>query len=236
MSWKTTISKQTPSGLHIRGVRHTTLIKKASFAEAAFLLIAGRKGSRREIRLFETCLVAAIEHGIEVPSAFAARVSASSDNPLHVATAAGILAIGNRHGGAGEKALELLLDPRDAESLVKEECARGTRLAGFGHREYKNEDPRVTVIEKVARKLNYRKGFARARAIESALGKIKGKHFPLNIDGALAACMLELGLSPLLGKPLFALARLPGIIAHAYEEAVLEKTYRRLALEEIEHL
>ena len=58
----------------------------------------------------------------------------------------------------------------------------------------------------------------------------------MNIDGAMAALMLELGFDPLFGKAFFAFARFPGLIAHVYEEATNEKPYRRFHEEDVEYI
>lgn len=59
---------------------------------------------------------------------------------------------------------------------------------------------------------------------------------PLNIDGAIATLISELGLDARLGKAIFALGRLPGIIAHVYEETVNEKPYRRIDEKDVRYI
>jgi citryl-CoA lyase len=225
MKWNTAISKHEEGALSIRGVSHASLMQEHSFSEAAFLLLSGHLPSSDERAVFDAMLVSSIEHGVEAPSAFSARVSASVGNPLHIATAAGILATGDHHGGAIEAAADYFKKGTSAKEVLD----AGAKYPGFGHKLYKDLDPRAQLLLSIAEK----HGFAReyvthARAVETELREL-GKPLPLNIDGALAALMLELGLSPRLGKALFVFARMPGIIAHSLEEVENEKPYRRIS-------
>ena len=51
---------------------------------------------------------------------------------------------------------------------------------------------------------------------------------PLNVDGAIAAVCGDLGFDPALANPLFIIARVPGLIAHAYEEHGRQKPMRQI--------
>jgi citrate synthase len=51
--------------------------------------------------------------------------------------------------------------------------------------------------------------------VGEALARAKGKQFPINIDGALAALLLQLRFSSVVGNAVFILGRLPGLVAHA---------------------
>ena len=62
------------------------------------------------------------------------------------------------------------------------------------------------------------------------------KVLPINIDGALAALFLELGFDWRLARGFFILSRVAGLVAHAHEEAVNEKPYRRLSDEDVEYV
>ena len=76
-----------------------------------------------------------------------------------------------------------------------------------------------------------------ATFIETALEKEKGKKICLNIDGLAAAILLEMGFPPLsLGKGIFIIGRVPGLVAQAVEEKENEKPVGRLEEGEIEYL
>lgn len=207
----------------------TDLMQSHTFTEMIFLLYAGKLPTEGERSLLDTMLIAAAEHGVETPSGYVPRVSVASGNSVHVAMAAGMLAMGEAHGGAGEAAAYLLAREETPEALVAEYVAQKKPLPGFGHRIYKNEDPRATLIARAAKAGALPLGFfAKASAIEAALEKAKGKKLPLNVDGAFAAGVLALGMHPRAAKALFVLARTAGMGAHAMEELEQGNGYRRL--------
>lgn len=230
MKWNTKISTDKAGERFIRGESLSSLMSEHTFTETIFLLLAERLPNPHERRVFDAMLVAGCEHGVEVPSAFSARVSASVGNPLHVAVASGILSTGDHHGGAVEAAATLLQQKTPVSMVL----AEGKRFPGFGHKIYKDKDPRAELLFTIATEEGIAtEHIAYIRSIEKDLEEQSGRHFPINIDGALAALILGLGLSPALGKSLFVLSRLPGMIAHAHEEQVNEKPYRRFDAEDV---
>jgi citryl-CoA lyase len=207
----------------------TELMKEATFTDTIFLLFSKRLPTVSERKLLDALLVAAAEHGVEAPSLYVPRISAASGNSVHAAMAAGMLAIGDAHGGAGEAAAQLLLRDESAETLVSEYLADGKKIPGFGHKVYSEEDPRATAIFAIAQENNLPLVmFEKAYAIEAALLKQKTKKLVLNVDGAYAAAILALGLEPIAAKALFVIARVAGMGAHAMEEIEQGGTYKRL--------
>jgi citrate synthase len=65
-----------------------------------------------------------------------------------------------------------------------------------------------------------------AKAIEDAMEQESGKKLPINVDGAIAALLCEMNFPPELANAFFMLARLPGLIAHVYEEQTRMKPMR----------
>jgi len=237
MKWQTAVSTRKNGELYIRGYKFLDLLKKRDFIETVFLLWRGKFPTRHESKMFSAMLVSAAEHGLEAPSTFVSRTVASCGTPFSTAVAAGVLAIGERHGGAVEKFAFELQSLASAKKIVQETLARKEYLAGFGHKIYKTGDPRVKELFLQAKKLKlYGKYIRKALVIERELKIQSGKFIPLNIDGALGALMLELGFDWRLGKAIFILARVGGISAHVLEEIKNEKTYRRLAEEDVEYI
>lgn len=236
MKWHTAISTQKNGELYIRGRSLAGLIEKHSFTEAIFLLLKGSMPNEKERAMLDVILVAMCEHSIATPSAFVARAAISTGNPFNAALAAGILAIGDYHGGAIERCAQLLQSGKDAHTIVENVLKNSGRMPGYGHKLYKDEDPRTQIIIKKARELDfYGKYITVALKIENELHSQTDKKLPLNIDGAVAAIMSELNIDWRLGKALFCLGRLPGLIAHTYEELTREKPYRRLEESDIEY-
>lgn len=236
MRWRTSISVHKNGDLYIRGYKLTELIATKSFPEIVFLLLVGKMPTAQQAELLGAMLVAASEHGVEAPSTFVARTTASTGASFTAALAGGILTIGKYHGGAIESLAELLQSGKDAATIIAELSARGERLPGYGHKVYKDEDPRTAALFKRAQTLGlFGKYAALAGELGRELQKKSGKLLPLNIDGAFAALLSELGISWRMGNGLFVLARLPGLIAHVGEELEREKPYRRLEEEEVEY-
>jgi citrate synthase len=108
------------------------------------------------------------------------------------------------------------------------EDARGgkTRLPGFGHRVHSTIDPRVDVLFTLAEDSGLAgDGIRFIRALEAAIGA-RIKPVPLNIDGALAAVLFDLGLPPMVGKLMFIVGRVAGLSAEVLEEHTREKPMR----------
>lgn len=229
MKFDTKIST-TKEGEHfIYGEKVTELMQIHTFTDTIFLLYTGKLPTDGERSLLDAMLIAGAEHGVETPSAYVPRVSAASGNSVHTAIAAGVLAIGEAHGGAGEAAAYLLTRSEDPETIVAEYAASKKPIPGFGHRTYKDADPRAAIIYAKAKEAGVElAAFEKAYAIEASLEKAKGKKLPLNIDGAFAASVLTLGMHPRAAKALFVLARVAGMGAHALEELAQGGGYKRL--------
>ncbi|MBI4224903.1 MAG: citryl-CoA lyase [Candidatus Sungbacteria bacterium] len=229
MKIKTEISASQDHEHNIRGKPLGDLIRNHSFVETLFLLFRGNMPNKAEEDLLNALLVSAAEHDIEAPSLFVPRISTSVGNPPQAALAAGILSIGPSHGGAGWEAARLLAGPETPQEIVTRFLKEHAPIPGYGHRIYKDADPRVSVIEEKIRVSGVSgTHFDRARAIEKELATQKGKHIPLNIDGAFAACVLDLGFAPETALELFILARIAGMSAHINEERQQHNPYYRL--------
>jgi len=115
-----------------------------------------------------------------------------------------------------------------AAATVARAREAGRRLPGFGHRVH-DADPRAARLFALAEELGpAREGVPMARALEAALAAGTGKALPLNVDGAIAACLWDLGFEGDVANAFFILARLPGWLAHVFEERRRERPMRRL--------
>ncbi len=230
MTWKTSIADSRPDGAVIRGYKLTDCIEKLTFSEMVFLLWTGKRPRPQEVRVVDAMLVACAEHGIAPPSAQAARIVMSGGNPMNAALAAGVLACGDVHGGAIEACAKMLFDSKgkQAADVVKEYRNQGRRMPGFGHKIYA-DDPRTATLFKIAQEQGVAGEHVKfARTLEAEIEKSAGKKLCLNVDGAIAALMCDMGIDWRLGKGLFALSRSVGLVAHIYEEQMQEKPFRRV--------
>jgi citrate synthase len=236
--WTTKITKVEPNKLTLRGYVLDELIGVLPFSQTAFLAVTGRRPTDEEGRLFDAILTSSVDHGVTPPSCQVARTLASTGVPPVQAVAGGISAVSDYHGGAITKAMETFYGvPEDSGKIVEaaqdyvERIRREKRvLFGFGHR-YHNDDPRTRRLLDLSRELGYHGGYcAFALALADALGESLGRRMPLNVDGAIGALLCELGFPPDVGNLVFALARVPGLIAHVMEEKRHFKPMRRIVV------
>ncbi|CAN5411323.1 citrate synthase [soil metagenome] len=156
------------------------------------------------------------------------RIVGSSQANLYAAIAAGIAALwGPLHGGANQQVIEMLenikADGGDTEKWINKAKDKNDpfRLMGFGHRVYKNFDPRALLIkdacDKVLDKLGIHDPVLEiAKKLEETALKdpyfIERKLFP-NVDFYSGIIYRAMGFPVEMFTPLFALGRLPGWIA-----------------------
>ncbi len=233
--WKTAISGIIDGEVHIHGYKVTELIDKVGFTDAIWLELKGELPSEKERAMLDAILISTIDNGLGPPSVTNARNSASAGNPMQSAVAAGVLGVGEFHGGAIEECARLLQMGLTAEKLVEKVISAGDRIAGYGHKVY-TTDPRATQIFNKAKELGfYGEHCELAVAVEKVLEEKKGKKILINVDGAIAAVVSDMGFDYRLGKGFFIIGRVVGLVAHIFEEWVREKPYRRISDEEIEY-
>jgi citrate synthase len=156
---------------------------------------------------------------------------------LSAAVAAGVLAIGNEHGGAGMECMEIIaagVELARSQSMPITEAARravadaqsrGFRLPGLGHRSH-SEDPRTDVLFSMARESGLaRDGVAFMLALHEVVRE-KIKPLTINVDGALAAVLFDLGFPAVFGGLVFIIGRVAGLTAEVTEELTREKAMR----------
>ena len=220
------------------------LIREFSFSQVSWLLLTGQFPDQKQARMLEAMLVSCVDHGINAPSTSVARAVASCGVPIQSAISAGIAAIGEHHGGAGEACARILQKAIKehpttatediAQMIVLEYSGNNKRIPGFGHRVH-TSDPRTISLFRLARELDLVGQHVNLiLAIESILCEAKGKKIPINVDGAIAAILLDLGLDWHLSKSIFIISRTVGLSAHVNEEMMAGKpleAFRRLGRE-----
>jgi citrate synthase len=239
LHWTTQLSSTSENGIRIRGYDLVQLIGTVPFPSVLYLLYTGELPKPNIAKLIDAVMVASIDHGPGAPSALAARTAASGGAPLGAAAAAGLLTLGKYHGAAVQDAMEAIQQvvassqnvdsDRAADIVVADWRKAGRRLSGFGHRQHKHRDPRLDRLFELAKEANVPgKHLQAAHAIEAALKRSTGKELPINIDGAIAAILCEIGFPVTLSNALFTVARITGILAHAHEEITQMPPMRRI--------
>ena len=162
-------------------------------------------------------------------STSAVRLVGSAQANLFASVSAGINALfGPLHGGANEAVLDMLNAIRESGESVPRFVERvknkedGIRLMGFGHRIYKNFDPRATIVKATADRVLADLGISDplldiAKELEAtALADpyfAERKLYP-NVDFYTGVIYKAMGFPPRMFTPLFAMGRLPGWISH----------------------
>lgn len=232
--WSTQIIDMKPGEIRYRGYAIEELIGNVGFAEMIWLLTRAELPTRGQAELLEIALVSAVDHGPQAPGIAIARMAATCGVGLNNALASGINALGDVHGGAGEQAVDFYLkirsemnDEENLETTVERVLlaffANGEKyIPGFGHRFHPIDPraPRLLELTDLAANAGHVSGeyAAIGRAIEAGLERLKGRHIPMNIDGATAVIYAELGFPPPLARGLFCLSRAVGMLAHAWEQ------------------
>jgi citrate synthase len=214
------------------------LIGQVSFGELAFWLVAMRRPTSGELRLFEAVLVAVAEHGL-TPSAIAARLTLTgAPESVQAAMAAGLLGGGSRFLGVTEDAgrfLAAALADRNADGrgvpttdddwddlareAVRAQRAAGRYVPGLGHNVHRAGDPRTPVLLRIAAEEGLRGPHLRLfEAVGRVHPEVLGRTLPLNGAGACGAVLCDLGFPVETLRGFALLARAAGLLGHIAEE------------------
>ena len=197
-----------------------------SHAANFLYMLTGNRPDALATRAFDVALILHADHELNA-STFAGRVAAATLTDIYSAVVAAIGTLkGPLHGGANADVMRTLLELGEnatgerIDDFVRGKFARKEKIAGFGHRVYKTEDPRATHLRAMSRDLGKRAGstgwFDMSQRIE-ALVKSEKKLNP-NVDFYSASVYYTLGIPIDLYTPIFAVSRMAGWTAHILEQ------------------
>jgi citrate synthase len=157
-------------------------------------------------------------------STFAGRVTAATLSDIYSAATSAICALkGPLHGGANEAVMRMLLqigDPSKVDAYVRDIFAAKKKIAGFGHRVYRTEDPRATHLRRMSKEACERAGqgkwFEMSRRVEELVRS--EKKLNANVDFYSASTYYVSGMPIDLFTPFFAVSRMSGWTAHFLEQ------------------
>ena len=213
------------------------LMGQVSFGELAFWLVALRRPTPGQLRLFEAVLVALADHGL-TPSVIAARMTLTgAPESVQGAVAAGLLGGGSRYLGVTEDCARFLADalrtagpalpaPPDRagwDALARDAVQRrrdgGGYVPGLGHPVHKDADPRTAAMYELARSEDV---VGPHLLLFEAVGRVHpdilGRRLPLNGAGVCGAVLADLGLPVDMLRGFALLARTAGLLGHLAEE------------------
>ncbi len=193
--------------------------------------LTGKDPDETSVKTFDVCLILHADHELNA-STFSARVTAATLSDMHsaVTSAVGTLK-GPLHGGANEQVMVMLEKVGDAskvEAWIRDALARKERIMGFGHRVYKNGDPRAKHLMRLSEALGKLKGetkwYEMSRVIDAVVQKEK-KLLP-NVDFYSASTYHYLGIPTDIFTPIFACSRITGWTAHVMEQLAHNRLLR----------
>ncbi|MEU8359980.1 citryl-CoA lyase [Nonomuraea sp. NPDC048882] len=205
----------------------TELIGRIGFTEMIALELSARLPNDRERAILDAVLVALAEHGL-TPTAVVARLTdLGAPGALQGAVAAGLLGAGDRFLGALDGCGHILQEwPADvstaehARAVAARERAAGRRMPGLGHPTHTQGDPRTSALYAVA-DAHALPTVMRDRldALRGAAEAASGRVLPINVDGASAALLSEIGIPWRILRGIALVARTAGLVGHLWDEA-----------------
>ena len=251
--WVTEIAEVREDDVILRGYKLSELVGKITYTDSLFLVVTGELPSAERREMLDALLVSLVDHGIS-PSTTIARMLASCGTPIQAAMAGAVLSIADWHGGSGEQLAQTLaktvtsiaaeghagdeavLQAR-AGDIVAEYRARGARVEGFGHPQHTAGDPRVDALFGIAERVGVAGPHTRlARHIEGEIERSFGRRVPMNIGGAMAGLLLDLGFPWRAVRGIVIAARSGGLLAHVVEEHAIGGRWRHVAADRVKYI
>lgn len=195
----------------------------ASLAANFLYMLTGKEPEAVAIEALDKALVLHADHELNA-STFAARVTVATLSDIYsgITSAIGTLK-GPLHGGANEAVMAMLEEVGSVdrvESYINEKLSNKEKIMGFGHRVYKNGDPRAKHLQKMSRELGQLTGnmkwYDMSVKIEEMVTGQKG--LKPNVDFYSASVYTALEIPRDLFTPIFAISRTSGWTAHILEQ------------------
>jgi citrate synthase len=197
---------------------------KLGFAANFLYTLTGNRPDDVMERALDVALILHADHEFNA-STFAGRVTAATLSDIYSSVTAAIGALkGPLHGGANEDVIRFLLEVDGksdaAVNQVREKLSNKVKVAGFGHRVYRTEDPRATHLRQLSEELGNRTGhldlYIASKEVENFVKTTKNLN--ANVDFYSASTYYSLGIPVDLYTPIFAVSRMSGWTAHILEQ------------------
>jgi citrate synthase len=206
-------------------------VPERSIAWNFLTMLQGREPSPQRVRDFDTCLILHADHELNA-SAFSARVTSSTLSGIYSSIMAAIGTLkGPLHGGANEQVMRMLREigtPDRVDAWLDQALAGKAKIMGFGHRVYKEGDPRAKILRAMSERLTKEAGrpelYEMSVRIEERMQNEKGL-IP-NVDFYSATVYDSMGIPTDLFTPIFAASRVAGWCAHVIEQYRNNRIYR----------
>jgi citrate synthase len=206
------------------------LLGTVGFGAMGFLGLMGRIPTPGEDRVFNSLLVALVEHG-QTPSAIVARLTyLGAPEALQAAVSAGLLGLGSVFVGTIEGAAQLVQNALAEEApdcdlevvarrVVEQLAMQGVIVPGIGHPKHKPVDPRTGKLFSIAREEGiYGRHCELMERVAAIAAERYNRPLPINATGAIGAIASDLGVPANVTRGLGVMARAMGLVAHLLEE------------------
>jgi citrate synthase len=194
-----------------------------SLAKNFLYMLNGSEPSETAVKAFDTALILHADHEFNA-STFAARVTVATLTDIYSGAVSAIGTLkGPLHGGANEQVAAMLAEigsMDNVESYIRRKLDNKEKIMGFGHRVYKDGDPRAKFLREMSKQLTKQVGreelYLMSEKIEEMVLNEKG--LKPNVDFYSASVYVSLGLESDLFTPIFAISRMSGWTAHIMEQ------------------
>jgi len=224
----TKIAYHTADAVYIRGASLVDeIVGQMSFTQAMFFQMMGTRPTAAQGAVLDAVLVTMMEHGFTPSSIVTRMIYDSTPEAMQSAIAAGLLGVGGTFVGTMEGAAaildELLTAPEGAEARARkiaEAHARERRaLPGFGHPFHKPDDPRSPKLLAIAEAhVVPGRHIAALRTLATEVDRAYGRHLTINVTGAVAAVLGEIGVPQSIMRGIAVVSRAAGLVGHILEE------------------
>lgn len=197
--------------------------KGLSYAANFLYMLSGEEPADIAEEAFNKALVLHADHELNA-STFTARVCVATLSDMYSGVTAAIGALkGPLHGGANEAVMNMLMEIGDedkVEPYIREKLANKEKIMGFGHRVYRQGDPRAKHLREMSKRLTSLRGEEKWYNMSEQIEAIVTgeKKLPPNVDFYSASVYHSLDIDHDIFTPIFAVSRFSGWIAHILEQ------------------
>lgn len=206
-----------------RGLDPIAPKKGLSMAANFLYMLTGEEADELSVIAMNKALVLHADHEFNA-STFTARVCVGTLSDVYSGVTAAIGALkGPLHGGANERVFDMLEDIAELEnvrSYIGNKIDNKQKIMGFGHRVYRNGDPRAKYLQEMSQKVTAESGeekwYLISKEVEQVVWELK--HLHPNVDFYSASLYHALGIDHDLFTLVFSVSRVSGWLAHIYEQ------------------
>ncbi len=186
-------------------------------------MLSGKEPEDIAVEAFNKALVLHADHELNA-STFTARVCVATLSDVYSGVTAAIGALkGPLHGGANEQVMKMLTEigsVDNVEPYILNKLNNKEKIMGFGHRVYREGDPRAKHLREMSKKLTELTGSSELYDMSVQIEELvtSQKKLPPNVDFYSASVYHSLGIEHDLFTPIFAVSRVSGWLAHILEQ------------------